>query len=388
MTGWTIALGRIFGVEVRLHSFWIFLVSLLMLWSGYLGLSVFRGVAMWLLLLLAVVVREVARGLGAGWFGVGVRGLLLLPTGGLVTYSSAADEGRAGEPEVQRWLALLGPVANFGFGLVVAGIILTVAPGVDLVSSHWVTPAHLLRTMVWVNLLLGAVNLLPAWPLDGGRVMRGQMLRAGMGVGEDAVGQTGKAAGMRLFARVGPAIAIGLVMVGVVTANWWLIMAGFAILLGAQLERQGVLLQTDAELVRVGDVMLTEYSVVSASSTLEDALDHARHTLQDVFPVVRGGNMVGAVSRESIVAALTETGNGYVQGIMAKTFETAEVGDSVVAVLGRVTGQEGASSQLVPVVDGEQIVGILTPQNLHRSMRMLQRRNLVGKGRAAEDESR
>ena len=239
-----------------------------------------------------------------------------------------------------------------------------------------------------MNLLLGAVNLLPAWPLDGGRMMQGQMLRSGVKVGADPGDTRSRATGLRLFARVGPAIAIGLVVVGVVTANWWLIMAGFAILLGAQVERQGALLQTDADLVRVGDVMLTEYSMLSASSTLEDALDHARHTLQDVFPVVRGGNMVGAVSRESIVAALTEMGNGYVQGIMAKTFETAEVGDSVVAVLGRVTGQEGTASQLVPVVDGEQIVGLITPQNLHRSMRMLQRRNLQSKGRAAEDESR
>ena len=388
MTGWSLKLGRVFGVEIRLHSFWIFLLMLSLVWASALGLNALRGLVMWALLLLAVAVREVARGMGAAWFELDVRSLLLLPTGGLMSYGSPESLARAAEPKVQRTMALVGPLTSVVFGLAVAGMVLTVAPQVNLWSARWVTPEHLLRTMVWVNLLLAAVNLLPAWPLDGGRVMRGQILRAGsMGSGEQDAKGAGQVFGLKMFARIGPAIAIGLVMVGVVTANWWLIMAGFATLLGAQVERQGALLQTGAELVRVGDVMLTEYSILSASSTLEDALDHARHTLQDVFPVVRGGSMVGAVSRESIVVALGETGNGYVQGIMARTFQTATPTDSLMGTLSRVTGQDTASSQLVPVVNGEQIVGILTPQNLQRSMRMLQRRNLQTAIPATEDES-
>ncbi len=381
MTGWSFPVGKVFGVKVRLHSFFLFLLGVSVLWAGYLNVMLVRGVVMWGLLLLAVAVREVARAVATAWFGLEVKSLLLLPTGGLLTYASAEDLARAGEPKVQRGMALVGPVANFAFGLTVAGLILTVSPTVNLWAAHWVTPTHLLRTMVWMNLLLGAVNLLPAWPLDAGRVMRGQITRAGGG-------QASQAAGLRLFARMGPAIAIGLVMVGTVTANWWLIMAGFAVLLGAQLERQGLLLQTESDTVRVGDVMLTEYSIVSASATLEDALEQARHTLQDVFPVVRGGKMVGAVARQSIVEALESEGNAYVQGIMTKLFQTAAAGDSLVATLNRVTGQVGASSQLVPVVDGERIVGIITPQNLQRSMRMLMRKNERADRQAAEDETK
>ncbi len=380
MFGWSFAVGRIFGVQVRLHWFFAFLLLLSMTWAAALGRSPLRGTMLWLLVLLALAVRETARGMAAAWFGIDVKSVLMLPTGGIQTFGSPEALARAGEPTVQKCMALTGPLANVIFGIVVGGLILTDAPQVNLWEVRWISPEHLLRTMVWVNLLLAAVNLLPAWPLDAGRVVRGEIVR-GPGGTASVLG------GLRTFARIGPAIAIALIFAGMLTANWWVLMAGIAILLGAQVERQGLLLQTDTDVVKVGDVMLTEYSILSASATLEDAIEQARHTLQDVFPVVRAGNMVGAVARQSIVEALEATGNGYVQGIMTRTFESALPGDSLIDTLNRVTSVAGASSQLVPVVEGEQIVGILTPQNLQRSMGMLTRKVRRGDGRTAEDET-
>jgi CBS domain-containing protein len=378
MVGWSFSVGRIFGVEVRLHSFFIFLLILSMIWAAALDASLWRGVGLWLLVLLALAVRETARALAAAWFGIDVKSVLILPTGGIQGYGSPEAQARASETGVQRWMALTGPVASVVFAGTVAGLILTVAPGVNLSEVRWVSPVHLLRTMVWVNLLLAAVNLLPAWPLDAGRVVRGQIVRGPKG-GANALG------GLRMFTRLGPAIALALIVFGIVSTNFWLVMGGIGILLGAQIERQGLLLQTDADIVRVSDVMLTEYSILSASATLEDAVDLARHTLQDVFPVVRAGNMVGAVARQNILEALESTGNGYVQGIMTRTFQTAAPGDSLIATLNKVTSVGGASSQMVPVVDGERIVGIITPQNLQRSMGLLTRKARRD-SRVAEDE--
>jgi len=368
MAGWSFSIGRIFGVEVRLHSFFIFLLILSMTWAAYMQRMMARGVMLWALLLLAVMVREIARGMAAAWFGLGIRSVLLLPTGGILTYSSADALTRAAEPRVGKWMALAGPLTNLVFGLTVAALILTVAPGVDLWGSLW----------------LAAVNLLPAWPLDAARVVRGEMVRGANGA--KSVGAKGAVGGLRMFARLGPAIAISLIVVGLLAKNWWLIMAGIGILLAAQAERQGLMLEADNDTVLVRDVMLTEYSILSASATLEDALVQARHTLQDVFPVVRAGNMVGAVARQNIVEALEATGNGYVQGIMTRTFQTAAPGDSLMATLARVTGQAGVSSQLVPVVEGETIVGIITPQNLQRSMGLLTRSMAREERRIAEDE--
>jgi CBS domain-containing protein len=373
MAGWSFSIGKVFGVEVRLHSFFLMLLFLSMGWSAILGRPMLRGVALWLLVLLALAVRELARGMAAAWFAIDVKSLLMLPTGGIQGYASPEAVARAGEPAVQKWMALTGPLANTIFAATVAGVVLTVSPQVNLWEIRWVTPEHLLRAMVWVNLLLAAVNLLPAWPLDAGRVVRGEIVRGG---GGNVIG------GLRAFTRIGPAIATALIVFGMVMANWWLIMCGIGILLGAQIERQGLLMQADSDIVKVADVMLTEYSILSASATLEDAIEQASHTLQDVFPVVRGGNMVGAVARQNILEALESTGNGYVQGIMTRTFQTAAPQDSLIATLNRVTSVAGVSSQLVPVVDGDRIVGIITPQNLQRSMGLLTRRTAQAAARS------
>ena len=370
MQGWSLPIGKVFGVEVRLHSFFVFLLFLAVVWATSLGGSAMRGFGLWALVLLAVLVRETARALVAAWFGIELRSVLLLPVGGIQSYGSTDSLKRIGEPRVQRTMALAGPLASTVFGLTVAGLVLAQAPAVVLFQMRWVTPDHLLRAAVWVNLLLAAVNLLPAWPLDAGRVVQGEMMRAGTGAAENSA--------LRTFTRVGPALALGLIVFGVVVGNWWAIMAGLAMLLGAQIERQGLGLETSADMVRARDVMLSEYSILSASATLEDAVLQARHTLQDVFPVVRGGNMVGAVGRLDVLQALEASGNGYVQGIMARTFQTAMPEDSLTEVLGRVTGVAGTSSQLVPVVAGERIVGIITPQNLQRAIGLLGRRSVPG----------
>ncbi len=379
MTGWSFRLGRIFGVEVRLHSFFLFLLVLAMSWAAYLEQTLVRGAGLWLLLLLAVAVRELARSVAAAWYGMELKSILLLPTGGLPTYASTEATERSAEAKVQKRMALVGPAANFVFGLTLAGLILTIAPEVRVWEVRWVTPLHLLRTAVWVNLLLAALNLLPAWPLDAGRVVRAELLRT-------PAGATGAPGGRQSYTRLSPVIALSLMAVGLITVNWWLIMAGIGILLGAQIERQGLLGQANPGGVQVSDVMLTDYSILSASATLEDAVRQARHSLQDVFPVVRGSNMVGAVSRQTILEALEATGNGYVQGVMTRSFQTAAPGDPLIATLNRVTGQPGASSQLVPVVEGERMVGILTPQNLQRSMALWTRRQRSAGERVEEDE--
>lgn len=379
MTGWSFRLGRIFGVEVRLHSFFIFMLILSMSWAAYLDQTLVRGAGLWLLLLLAVAVREVARSVAAAWYGVELKSLLLLPTGGLPTYVSAEATERASEAKIQKGMAMVGPLANFVFGLTLAGLILTIAPEVRLRQVRWVTPLHLLRTAVWVNLMLAALNVLPAWPLDGGRVMRSALLRG-------ASGLTAVVGGVQGYVRLNLVFALSLMASGLVTLNWWLIMAGIGIFLGAQIERPGLSGQTTSGGVQVRDVMLTNYSVLSASATLEDAVMQARHSLQDVFPVVRGRNMVGAVSRQTILEALEATGNGYVQGVMTRSFQTAAPGDPLIATLGRVTGERGASSQMVPVVEGERMVGILTPQNLQRSMALWTRRQRSAGARVEGDE--
>jgi Zn-dependent protease len=361
MRGWSFPIGRFLGVDVRIHTFFLLLLGLSISYASVSGATGARGFALWLLLLLAVVVREAARAVGAAWFGLDIRSILLLPTGGLFSYASSEATEKAETPEMQKRMAVIGPIANIGFGLLLVAMSLTAAPDVNLVERPWMSPSHLLRAAVWVNLLLGAVNLLPAAPLDGGRVFRGEFSKTKGGIKSS-----------RTAARLGPAIALGLMIIGLLMPNMWLIMIGGFVLIGAHMEDQGLLLQTDVDAVRMRDVMLTQFSMLSASDTLEDALQRSVHTLQDVFPVVRGANLVGAVSRQSIVEALHTDGNGYVQGVMTRSFQTAQPDDSLVKTLRRIMAGKGA--QMVPVLEGDRIVGIITPQNLAHSMGLLNQR--------------
>ena len=374
MRGWSFPVGRFFGVEVRIHAFFLLLLAMAIGVGSLAGASTGRVLTLWLLLLFAVVVREVARALAAAWFGLDLRGILLLPTGGLFTYATVDATERAAEPAMQRRMAVIGPLASIGAGLLLGAIILASAPGVDLAGRPLIEPSHLLRAMVWLNILLGAINLLPALPLDGGRVFQvGTPGKRTNGKVERRIANAGAASGgFRLWGLgggLGQWIAVALVVAGLLLTSLWLVIMGAFVLIGAHMENQGLLVQSDVDTVRMRDVMLTQFSTLSASDTLEDALQRAVHSMQDVFPVVRGGTLVGAVSRQNIVEALASEGNSYVQGVMTKSFQTALPDDSLVKTLRRILGEQGA--QLVPVMEGERIVGIVTPQNLSQSMGLL-----------------
>ena len=364
MRGWSFPVGRFFGVEVRIHAFFVLLLGMSMSFASVLSGGSSSGLGLWLMLLFAVIVREIARAITLAWFGVELRNILLMPTGGLPTYATQEDTSRAATPRIERSLAAAGPVANLLIGGLLFGVIAGVSPGVSLFSRPLVSPNGLLRSLAWIQVLLGAIHLLPAFPLDGGRLLRSELSRRG--VHADSAESLNRS---RQAILMGQMIAGGLIVLGWVMNNLIVVMAGLSLFAAAHLEDQGVLLQTKVDSVRMKDVMLTEFSTLSASATLEDALDQAIHTLQDVFPVVRGGNLVGAVSRQGIFEALQTDGNGYVQGVMTRSFHTAQPDDSLLKTLQRITAGHGA--QLVPVVEGERVVGIITPQNLSQSMSVL-----------------
>ena len=375
MRGWSFPIGRYLGVDVRIHTFFLVLLGLSISYATMGNEPGGRGFALWLLLALAVVVREVPRAIAAAWYGLDVRSLLLLPTGGLMSYGSSEATERASTPEMQKRMAVIGPIANFVFGLLLGALTLAIAPQINLFERPWIAPSHLLRAAIWVNLLLGAINLLPAAPLDGGRVFRGEFAKV-----------QGGAKGSRTAAGISQIVSLGLIVAGILLPNMWLLMMGVFVMIGARMEDQGILLQTDVDAVRMRDVMLMDYSLLSASDTLEDALQRSIHSLQDVFPVVRGGNLVGAVSRQGIVEALQTNGNGYVQGVMTRSFQTAQADDSLVKTLRRIMAGQGA--QLVPVVQGDRIIGIITPQNLSHSMTMLNQRRRMHERTADENNGR
>src|SRR6202000_3472285 len=132
MRGWSFPIGRFLGVDVRIHTFFLLLLGLSISYASVTGATGARGFALWLLLVLAVFVREVARAVGAAWYGLDVRSMLLLPTGSLLSYASPEATELAATPQMQKRMGVIGPITNIMFGLLLAAIALTFSPQVNL----------------------------------------------------------------------------------------------------------------------------------------------------------------------------------------------------------------------------------------------------------------
>ncbi len=157
-------------------------------------------------------------------------------------------------------------------------------------------------------------------------------------------------------------------MVGGLFSNTWLTMIGVIIFSAAQLEERAVIFQSVLDNVRLEEVMLTDFATLSPADTLVDALDKAVHSLQDDFPVVRGSDMVGVISRQRILEALRLEGNGYIQAAMNKLFEVSVRQESLASAFRKLTSR---NLSIIPVVEDERLVGIVTLQNLMHSMALL-----------------
>jgi CBS domain-containing protein len=310
------------------------------------------------LLAAAVAVREIARLLIAAWLGLRLRAILLLPIGGLFAYANPESQENANRGFGQFALALAGPLANCCAGLTAAAAILGVSSDVPLFVRPFITTDSLLRSLVWMQICLGLLHLLPAYPLDCGRLIRGSFAR-----------KNGLALSGRAATSLGQVIALAAVVGGMLLQNYWLAIAGFFIMIGAQIEDQGVFFQSVVDTVHMREVMLTDFATLSPSDTLADALGRCVHSLQEDFPVVRGPQLVGIVSRQRIVDALRNDGNGYVQSVMSRAFQVACPDDTLGTTIRRLTAGHGLA--LIPVTESGRVVGIVSVQNLMSSMSLL-----------------
>jgi len=344
------------GVEMRVHVFFPLLAFVFFGISASAGWP--RGLALFLLLVGAVVTRETARLLVAAWFGLRLRAVLLLPIGGLFAYANPESQEKANQGAGEIALSLAGPLANWATALVLAAAILGASGEVRLFGVPFITPAYLLRSMVWMQTFLGLLHLLPAYPLDCGRLIRNRFAR-----------KHGYASAGRAAAGLGQALAAGAMLGALPLRDPWLFLAGFFIMIGAQIEDQGVFFQSVVDTVQMREVMLTDFATLSPSDTLADALYRCVHSLQEDFPVVRGPQLVGIVSRQRIVDALRNEGNGYIQSVMSRAFQVARPEDTLGTTIRRLTAGHGLA--LIPVTESGKVVGIVSVQNLMSSMSLL-----------------
>lgn len=345
-----------FGVEIRIDFSFLLLLAFIGITEHLARASAnpARGMALLTIIFGSVVLHELGHALVGRISGVPPRAILLLPIGGVTIFDEAQPTPA---PDWKRdvRIAAAGPVVNFTVAGLSALVVHFAAPHIQIWNDWYVSSNNLPHGLIWVNLGLGAFNLLPAYPLDGGRVLRALFSRS-----MDQVTATRRAV------SIGRGFAIAFCLAGV--WNSWLFVVGAFLFFAAQREDRSAVFQSVLETVRLEDIMLTDFATLSPADTLEDALDKAVHCLQDDFPVIRGGDMVGIVSKQKILQALRSEGNGYVQSVMSRLFEVAPKSETLAAAFRRLSVR---NSSILPVVEDQRLVGIVTLQNLMHSMSLL-----------------
>jgi len=355
MLGSSLPLGKLFGVDVRLHLSFALLLAVSMGAAVLVGSTALRGFGLWFALLLAVVVREVARALGAAYSGLELRALFLFPVGGLMAFAPRRNSQATPSTGL---VSAAGPAGNIFAGLLLLSTAYAFQPSLGLFQQPWFSFAHILRSVVWMQFMMAALGMLPA-------ALPERKLFARKGSAPPP------AAAPSL--HLGSMLAVALALGGLATMNLWMIALGALLFLLAQINTA----QNPANApsaaasndVTVREVMLTEYTLLSASDTLTGALAQTAHSLQDVFPVVRGDRLVGAVSRSTLIENLQAQGDGYLQGLMTRTLHSAAPEEPLVDALQRSAAL--GASELIPVVEDDGMLGILTSQGLVRGVPLM-----------------
>ena len=364
MRNWSIPAGKLFGVELRIHLTFLFL--LLFIWvtesASHSQSSAGRALALVGLIFASVVLHELGHALVGKRYGIPAKAIILLPIGGVTVFDETQRPVEPGVLTWKRdiWIALAGPLVNLVIAVAAYAALATVVPQAHLLAKSLgtVTSNNLPRSLVLANVWLALFNLLPAYPMDGGRILRAVFMRT-----MDPVHATRRAV------TIGQAFATVFMLVGILQPTFvWLTMIGFFLFIAAQLEERSAVFQSVLETVRLEDIMLTDFATLSPADTLEDALEKAVHSLQDDFPVIRGSDMVGVISRQKILQALRAEGNGYVQSVMNRIFEVAQKKESLASAFRKLTAR---NLSIIPVVEDQRLVGIVTLQNLLHSMALL-----------------
>jgi Zn-dependent protease/CBS domain-containing protein len=365
MRTWSISAGRWLGVEFRLHVSFLFMLFFVLLYdsthNNIIAIGVIRGVALSALVTACVVVHELGHVVVSARAGVPMRGSMLTPLGGIALADSTTLMENSRNLSRELRIALAGPLANL-FMAGVSGAILLASPNKGYLWAQPLLSVNALgRSFFWINLGLCAINLLPAFPLDGGRVFRAWRAQ-----------RADFSASTRQAVNLGHIFAATFMLMGVAWSRFgwspWLLLVGLILFMATQMEERSAMFQSVVEAVQMEDIMLTQFSVLSPADTLQDALYKAVHSLQDDFPVVSNGDLIGVITRQTIVEQLRREGNGYVQGAMSRAFEIAGRDESLASAFRKLTSK---GLTLIPVVDQERLVGIVTLQNLMHSMGLL-----------------
>ncbi len=344
---WSWKLGRIFGIDVFVHATFLLLIAWLV-FSNFLEdgnfVAALAGAGFTIALFVCVVLHEFGHALTARRFGIQTQDITVLPIGGLARLERMPDE-----PKQELLVALAGPAVNVAIAIALYAI-LRVAGVYEPLSVATLQSGPFLERLMASNLLLVAFNLLPAFPMDGGRVLRALL-----------AGKLPYARATRAAATMGQMMALLFGIVGVIGNPILLLIAVF-VWVGAAQEARLAEMRHAFTGTRVGEAMTTEFHILHPQDSLATATRVLLATAQQDFPVISEGMLVGILTRQQLVETLAMAGeNANVEQAMTRQFATLRATDSLESAL---TMLHQSELPTVPVFERNHLVGLMTMKNI------------------------
>jgi len=344
---WSFRIGSIFGIPLNLHITFILLLILIYFAGGsIIGAGGLAGVVFVILVFASVVFHELSHSIVARHFGINVTDITLLPIGGVSRMAATPDK-----PIQEVLIAIAGPASSF----LLAFLLWFTADffGTGVTITDFSVKGGLLAELTAVNLVLGLFNLVPAFPMDGGRVLRGAL----------AIYLNPYKA-TKIAVGVGQGFAIFMFFWGFFGGNIFLILIALFVYLGAEAEERQVGLMVALGGVEAGAVMISDIETLTPSQNVGDAAEHFCRSFQGDFPVLDGSRLVGLVTREAIVETLHKKGpSTQISDTMISDFPTANERTSVTDILQKM---QASGSKAIPIMDGPSLRGLITLEQIGR----------------------
>jgi len=350
---WSITIARVAGSEIRIHLTFLILLA----WIGiaqYLASgagAALDSIAFVIAVFACVALHELGHALAARRYGIATPDITLLPIGGLARLSRLPEK-----PSEEVVIAIAGPAVNVAIAAV---LVVVFGAQFDPVSMAEIeNPAYgFLTRLAVVNIFLVLFNLIPAFPMDGGRVLRALLsVRLGRRKATD------------LAARIGQGLAFGFGFLGLIGGNVILVFIAIFVYLAAAAEAGQVGLVEAARRIPIRRAMVTNFETLGPQSTVDDAASALIRTTQREFPVVDGaGRLRGFITRDAMIAALKTGGpDTPVIDVMTAEIPTVRQGQSLGIAVRRM--QENGAPLIGVVDDDERLVGYISQENLAEMM--------------------
>ena len=354
------------GVELRIHLTFLVLIAWLAVsyWiTGRSLHSVIAGVGFILALFACVLLHEFGHVLAARQFGIRTRDITLLPIGGLARLERMPEV-----PSHEAWIAAAGPAVNLAIAAVLDSWLMFMNTWQPFSQVHLTTGPWLERLLV-ANVTLVIFNLIPAFPMDGDRILRA-LLSSRMG----------HTRGTEVAVSVGQVFAFVMGLIGLFLSPM-LLLIGLFVWIGAAQEANAVHLRAALSDTPARAVMLTDFATLEAGDRLSEAVRLTLNGSQRDFPVVDTVGVIGMVSGSGLLGALAAHGLDQPVTVAMRTeFPVAESSEPLESVFRRLQ-DHGADA--IPVIDNGLIVGMITMENVQEYL-LIRATLKVYNGRTAE----